>query len=225
VAEKATEVQLDVKGEVRDEQGRVIGRLRETIKVPSGGAETLAGRQVFYQSGVTLPPGRFVAKVVVRENTGGAIGSFEAPIVVPQMNGQGMKVSSVVMSTQVQKAAGGRSDNPLVRDGVQLLPNLTRAVGRNQKVYFYYEVYDPALAEQSPDLRTSLAFYRGGVKVFETPVVTRTAIDEPNRRAVVFQFEVPAEQFRPGTYTCQINIIDSIASAVAFPRVSFVVMD
>ena len=92
-------------------------------------------------------------------------------------------------------------------------------------MYFYYEVYDPALVEQSPDLRTSLAFYRGGVKVFETPVVTRTAIDEPNRRAVVFQLEVPAEQFRPGTYMCQINIIDSIASAVAFPRVSFVVMD
>ena len=72
VADKATEVQLDVKGEVRDEQGRVIGRIRETIKVPSGGAETLAGKQVFYQSGVTLPPGRFVVKVVVRENTGGA---------------------------------------------------------------------------------------------------------------------------------------------------------
>ena len=225
VAEKATEVQLDVKGEVRDEQGRVVGRIRETIKVPSGGAETLAGRQVFYQSGLTLPPGRFVAKVVLRENTGGGVGSFEAPITVPQMNGQGMKVSSVVMSTQVQKAAAGRTDNPLVRDGVQLLPNLTRAVGRNQKVYFYYEVYDAALTEQSPDLRTSLAFYRGGVKVFETPMVTRTAIDEPNRRAVVFQFEVPAEQFKPGAYTCQINIVDAIASTVAFPRLGFVVME
>ena len=225
VADKATEVQLDVKGEVRDEQGRVIGRLRETIKVPSGGAETLAGRQVFYQSGVTLPPGRFIAKVVVRENTGGSIGSFEAPIFVPQMTGPSMKVSSVVMSTQVQKAAGGRTENPLVRDGVQLLPNLTRAVGRNQKVYFYYEVYDPAVAEQRPDLRTSLAFYRAGVKVFETPVVDRTTIDEPNRRAVIFQFEVPAEQFKPGTYTCQINIIDSIASTVAFPRLTFVVME
>jgi VWFA-related protein len=225
VAEKATEVQLDVKGEVRDEQGRVIGRIRETMKVPSGGADSLAGRQVFYQSGVSLPPGRFVAKVVVRENTGGGVGSFEAPIIVPQMNGNSMKVSSVVMSTQVQKAAAGRSENPLVRDGVQLLPNLTRAVGRSQKVYFYYEVYDPALAEQRPDLKTSLAFYRGGVKVFETPVVDKTAIDEPNRRAVVFQFEVPAEQFKPGTYTCQINIIDSIASTVAFPRLTFVVMD
>ena len=225
VAEKATEVQLDVKGEVRDEQGRVIGRIRETIKVPSGGADTLAGRQVFYQSGLTLPPGRFVVKVVLRENTGGGVGSFEAPIVVPQLNAQSMKVSSVVMSTQVQKAPGGRSDNPLIRDGVQLLPNLTRAVGRNQKVYFYYEVYDPALAEQSPDLRTSLAFYRGGVKVFETPMVTRTAVDEANRRAVVFQFEVPAEQFQPGAYTCQINIVDAIASTVAFPRLSFVVLE
>jgi VWFA-related protein len=225
VAEKATEVQLDVKGEVRDEQGRVVGRIRETIKVPSGGAETLAGRQVFYQTGLSLPPGRFVVKVVLRENTGGGIGSFEAGIVVPQLTGQQMKVSSVVMSTQVQKAGTGRTDNPLVREGVQLLPNLTRAVGRNQKVYFYYEVYDPALAEQMPDLRTSLAFYRGGVKVFETPMVTRTAIDEPNRRAVVFQFEVPAEQFKPGGYTCQINIVDSIASTVAFPRLSFVVME
>ena len=225
VAEKATEVQLDVKGEVRDEQGRVIGRIRETIKVPSGGADTLAGRQVFYQSGLTLPPGRFVVKVVLRENTGGGVGSFEAPIVVPQLNAQSMKVSSVVMSTQVQKAPGGRSDNPLIRDGVQLLPNLTRAVGRNQKVYFYYEVYDPALAEQSPDLRTSLAFYRGGVKVFETPMVTRTTVDEANRRAVVFQFEVPAEQFQPGAYTCQINIVDAIASTVAFPRLSFVVLE
>ena len=101
VAEKATEVQLDVKGEVRDEQGRVIGRLRETIKVPSGGAETLAGKQVFYQSGVSLPPGRFVAKVVVRENTGGGFGSFEAPIIVPQLDPKQMKVSSVVMQPEV----------------------------------------------------------------------------------------------------------------------------
>jgi VWFA-related protein len=226
VADKATEVQIDVKGEVRDEQSRVIGRLRETIKVPSGGADTLAGRQVFYQSGLSLPPGRFIVKVVLRENTGGAVGSFEAPIIVPPLNdSKVMKVSSVVMSTQVQKAAAGRTDNPLVRDGVQLLPNLTRAVGRNQKVYFYYEVYDPALTAESPDLRTSLAFYRGGVKVFETPMVTRTMLDEAARRAVVFQFEVPAEQFKPGTYTCQINIVDAIASTVAFPRLSFVVMD
>jgi hypothetical protein len=106
---------------------------------------------------------------------------------------------------------------------VQLLPNLTRVVARDQKIYFYYEVYDPALADAIPGLRTSLAFYRGGVKVYETPLVERDAIDDAARRAVVFQFEVPASAFSPGTYTCQVNVIDAVAGRVAFPRLSFMV--
>ncbi len=224
VGEGAKMVTLDVRGVVRDEQGRTISNIKDTLEVPSGGAETLAGKQVLYQSGVTLPPGRFSVKVVVRENTGGGIGSFEAPIYVPQLRDNAMKVSSVVMSTQVQKATA-KSDNPLVRDGVQLLPNLTRVVTKNQNVYFYYEVYDPALVEQAPHLRTSMAFYRGDVKVFETPMVERQMIDDAARKAVVFQFEVPASSFKAGTYTCQINIIDTVATKASFPRVSFVVRD
>ena len=160
---------------------------------------------------------------MVRENLSGLIGSFEAPILVPQLRDQSMKVSSVVLSTQLQPAPANRANSPLVRDGQQLLPNLTRVVNRAQSIYFYYEVYDPALAEQMPDLRTSLAFYRGDVKVFETPLVERAVIDDAQRRAVVFQFQVPASQFTPGTYTCQVNIIDAVANRLAFPRLSFMV--
>ena len=219
-ADKAT---LDVRGQVRDEQGRVLGRIRETLTVPAAaGAVTLAGRQVLFQSGVVLPPGRFSVKVVVRENAGGTVGSFEAPLIVPQLRGDALKMSSVIFSTQVQPAAG-RQANPLVRDGVQLLPNLTRVVSRGQSIYFYYEVYDPQLAEQAPELRTSLAFYRGSVKVHETPVVDRTAIDEPGRGTVVFRFEVPAQSFQPGTYTVQINVIDAVGGRFAFPRLEFLV--
>ncbi len=212
---------LDVRGVVRDEQGRGVGRIKDTIELPAADAATLAGRQVLYQSGVTLPPGRYALKIVIRENAGGAIGSFESAIAVPQLRDAGMKVSSVVLSTQLQRVAPGRSNNPLVRDGSQLLPNLTRIVGRNQNAYFYYEVYDPALADAAPELRTSLAFYRGNVKVYETPVVERVLVDDAARKAVLFQFEVPATAFSPGLYTCQINIIDAVAGRVAFPRLTF----
>lgn len=221
----ATKVTLDVRGAVRDEQGRTVGRIKETVDIPAGTGPTLAGRQILYQSGVALPPGRFSVKVVVRENTSGTIGSFEAPIVVPQLRDAAVKLSSVVLSTQVQPAPRTGAPTPLVRDGVQLLPNLTRVVTRGQSVYFYYEVYDPALDGSTPELRTSLAFYRGSVKVFETPVVERARLDEPGRRAVVFQFELPASSFTPGTYTCQINVIDAVAGKVAFPRMTFVVRD
>jgi VWFA-related protein len=227
VGSGATKVTLDVRGLVRDEQGRTVGRLKDTLDVPTtagAAAPTLAGRQVIYQSGVSLPPGRFSVKVVVRENTTGTIGSFEAPAVVPQLRDATVKTSSIVMSTQVQPATRNPTNSPLVRDGVQLLPNLTRVATRGQRLYFYYEVYDPALADAAPQVRTSLAFYRGGVKVFETPMVERTTVDEPSRRAVIFQFEVPASGLTPGTYTCQVNIIDTVAGAVAFPRTTLQVI-
>ncbi len=224
VGQTATSATLDVRGVVRDEQGRTVGRIKDTVNVPSSGATTLAGKQILYQSGVTLPAGRYSVKVVVRENASGTIGSFEAPIFVPQLRDGGMKVSSVVFSTQVQQAAGKTSSgNPLVRDGVQMLPNLTRVVGRDQNVYFYFELYDPSLADAMPEVRTSLAFYRGNVKVYETPVVQREAIDDPGRKAMVFQFQVPATALRPGAYTCQVNVIDTIGGKVAFPRLSFAV--
>jgi len=218
------EATVDILGQVRDEQGRPIGRMRETLKFPGGGAASLVGKQVLYQSGVTLPPGRFSVKVVVRENASGTIGSFEAPVVVPELKQASLKVSSVVLSTQLQPWTKGRTDNPLVRDGVQLLPNLTHVVGTSQKLYFYYEVYEPATSDvAAPLVRTSLAFYRGKVKVLETPVVERSTIDAPDRKATLFQFELPAESLAAGLYTCQINIIDAVSSKFSFPRLTLLV--
>jgi VWFA-related protein len=215
---------LDVLGMVRDEQGRPVGHIRQTMDLATGAGTTLEGKQLLYQSGVTLPPGRFAVKVVVRENASGLMGSFEAMVLVPELKQSVVKVSSVVLSTQLQPLTGrARSDNPLARDGVQLIPNVTHVVGRDQKLYFYFEVYEPVSAEAGPDLRASLGFYRGKVKVLETPVAERTSLDAPDRRAAVFRLEVPAQAFKPGLYTCQVNIIDAAAGKFAFPRLAMLV--
>ncbi|HXD72364.1 MAG TPA: VWA domain-containing protein [Vicinamibacterales bacterium] len=214
---------LDVAGFIRDERNFPVGRIRDTMTVPPASTDAIASRQVLYQTGVTLPPGRFSIKVVVRENSTGQMGTFETKIVVPELKQSPVKVSSVVLSTQLQSAAGRKSSSPLVRDGVELVPNLTHIVSRTQKLYFFYEVYDPAEDAGMPAVRTSLAFYRGRVKVFETPAVERTAIDAADRHAAVFQFEVPADRFKPGLYTCQINIVDEVSSKFSFPRLEMYV--
>jgi VWFA-related protein len=216
-------VSLDILGIVTDEQGRPVGRMRETLKFPPAAGSTLSGKQVLYQSGVTLPPGRFGVKVIVRENTTGKIGSFETALVVPELKQAPVKVSSVVLSTQLQQGPRGRQTSPLVRGGIQLVPNLTHVVSKDQKLLFYYEVYEPAESEGGPQLRTSLAFYRGRVKVFETPVVERVLLDVTDRKAAIFQFEIPAGSFKPGLYACQINIIDAASGKFAFPRLAFYV--
>jgi VWFA-related protein len=214
---------LDVAGLIRDERGFPVGRIRDTLTVPPGRTGDLAARQVLYQTGVTLPPGRFSVKIVVRENADGRMGSFETPIVVPELKQASMKLSSVVLGSQVQPASSRKTLSPLVRDGVELVPNLTHIVRNDQTLYFYYEVYDPASESGAPQVRTNLAFYRGKVKVLETPVVERTRLDAADRHAAVFQFEVPAEKFKPGLYTCQVSVIDAVAGRFAFPRLQLYV--
>jgi VWFA-related protein len=222
-AKSTDKVTLDVAGFIRDERNFPVGRIRDTMTVPPASADSLGARQVVYETGVTLPPGRFSVKVVVRENTTGQMGTFETRLVVPELKQASVKVSSVVLSTQLQNVGGRKTVNPLARDGVALVPSLTHIVGRNQKLYFYYEVYDPALDNGMPQVRTSLAFYRGRVKVFETPIVERTMLDAADRRAAIFQFEVSAGSFKPGLYTCQVNIVDEVMSRFAFPRLEMYV--
>jgi VWFA-related protein len=211
---------LDFMGRVRDERGFQVGYLRQTMQLPSGSVGTVGSKQILYQSPVTLPPGHYSVKVVVRENVSGLMGSFEAAIVVPELKTAPLKVSSVLLSTQLAPAKDTK-DNPLIKNGEQLIPNLTHIAGKDQKLLFYYEVYDPAAADNAPDVRSSLAFYKGRVKVFETPVISRAQIDDPARKAAVFQLELPPGSLPPGLYTCQVNIIDSVAGKFAFPRLMF----
>ena len=248
---------VDVLGVVTDEQGRVVGRIRDTMQIPAAQAAALVGKQLQYQSGVTLPAGHFKVKVAVRENADGMMGTFEFPITIPDLKAEPIKVSPVVLSTQLRSMRGGgpggrggrggtpgglsdpagrgfnsrrggggpqwgnESPNPLLRNGQEIVQSLTHVVLRTQPMYFYFEVYDPASAAGgATKVRASLAFYRGRVKIFETPVTERLALDDSDRKAVIFQLQVPAAGLPPGLYTCQVNVIDEIAGRFAFPRLA-----
>ena len=173
-----------------------------------------------------MPPGTYELKVVVRENATGNMGSFDTPIIVPDLKKTPVKVSGVILSTQLGAVAPNyKTSNPLVQGSVEIMPNLTHVVSHDQKLYFYYEVYDPSEQDSHPQIRTSLAFYAGRskVKVFETPVVERTALDAPQRKAAIFKFVVPENSLKPGFYTCQVNVVDEVAGKYAFPRLDMFV--
>ena len=106
-----------------------------------------------------------------------------------------MKVSSVVLSTQLQPARPARKTlNPLVRDNMEIVPNLTHVVSQDQKLYFYYEVYDPTLSDSGAADADEPGVLPRKVKVFETPIVERTTLDAPTARPAIFQFAVAGRQ-------------------------------
>jgi VWFA-related protein len=213
---------LDLIGIVRDEAKRAVARLRDTVRV--NGTADLRRKNVQYRTGFTLPPGKYRLKVVARENQSGTFGSFESDIVVPDLRRNAVKVSSVVFGTQLETSARRDSPNPLSREGSELLPSVTQVVSTRQPLYFYYEVYDPARdAAGAPRLLTSVAFYSGATRRYETPLVEVKQLAASERGAAVFQLSVPANSLKPGFYACQVTLIDDVAGTFTFPRVAVLV--
>ncbi len=231
---------LDVMGQVKNSQGITVGNVRDTVKLALDAAQQVKRKNIQYSTGFTLAPGRYHLKFVVRENQTGNMGSFETDIDVPDMKKVPLKLSSVVLASQRTPNDAKNAQSPLVRDGQEWVPNVAHVFRQDQHLYFLYEVYDPAKAKgatesaASPGLvrreggpvhvLTSIEFLSGGTKVYETPTVTADAINDPQRDAVAFQFDVPLAQLKPGTYVCQVNVIDDAGGSFVFPRMAVRVM-
>lgn len=213
---------LDLIGVVRDEAKRAVARLRDTIKVDAG--QDVRRKNVQYRTGFTLPPGKYRLKVVMRENQGGSFGAFETDINIPDLRKAPVKVSSVVFGTQLELSPRRDTLNPLAREGSELLPSVTHVVSARQPLYFYYEVYDPArTAAGEVRLLTSISFFNGSTRRYETPLVEVKRVAAADRGAAIFQLSVPAATLKPGLYVCQVTIIDDVSGAFTFPRLALLV--
>jgi VWFA-related protein len=247
---------LDIIGEVLDELKRPVGSVRETVKLSLDASQEVRRKNVQYGTGFLLPSGRYRFKFVVRENQSGRLGSFETEFTVPDIKKARLKMSSVVLASQRQPATR-KTQNPLVRDGSELVPNIAHVFTSDQHLYFFYEVYDPArdkapepgstgrdparaaagqqanakdknkvaAVKNSIHLLTSIVLFNGKVKTYETPLVEARQLNVAERKAAVFQFDVPLNQLKPGLYTCQVNVIDDAGGTFSFPRLPILVRE
>ena len=229
--DKAT---LDVIGLVLDSEHHPVTRIRDTVKLAVDTSSEVRKKNVQYDTGLSLPPGKYHLKFVVRENQTGRMGSFEADLDVPDLKSRPLKMSSIVLASQLQPAKKGATPSPLIRDGSEIIPNVTHVFSSAQHLRLYYEVYDPGRANASaaPEvgqvkpgihLLTNVAFFRGKAKVFETSIVELTELNARDRKAGVFQLDLPLSPLKPGFYTCQVNVIDDAAGLFLFPRLAVLI--
>jgi len=229
--DKAT---LDVIGMVLDSEQRPVTRIRDTVKLAVDTSSEVRKKNVQYDNGLSLPPGKYHLKFVVRENGTGRMGSFETDLEIPDLKSQPIKISSIVLATQLQAAKKGATPNPLIRDGQEIIPNVTRVFSAAQHLLLYYEVYDPGRsnaeeraegeqAKRGIHLLTNVAFFHGQAEVFQSSLVELTDMNARGRKAGVFQLDLPLNQLRPGFYTCQVNIVDDAAGRFLFPRVALLI--
>ncbi len=226
--DKAT---LDIVGTVIDEVKRPIGRARETVKLNLDSAQQARQKNIQYTTSFNLPPGKYHLKFVVRENQTGRMGSFEADITLPEMKKAPLKMSSIVLASARQPS---KERTPLVRNGEEYVPNISHVFRQDQHLFLLYEIYAPSREklENQPkgtkpgiSLLSSLELIQGSTKVYETPVVKATAINVEGRDAVSVELDVPLAGLKPGSYICQLNVIDDAGGSFAFPRFAMLVRE
>ncbi len=231
---------LDFIGQIRDMKDQIKGQVADgiTIQLAQQTVTELNNRSIAYDTGFTVPPGAYKVKFLTRENETGKMGTYEKNIVIPDLAADqpsGIKTSSIVLSSQRQplKAAVGKADpnaktqdaNPLVEEGQQLVPSITRVFRKDQNLYVYMEVYDPTLgAEQKPSIAATLSFYRGKNKMFDSEPVYLDAFIPQRGQTLPVKFAVPLSRLPTGIYTCQINLVDENGHKFGFQRAEIKVL-
>jgi VWFA-related protein len=240
-AKQATE--MDFIAEVFDARNRSSAVVRDTIplKVNDTVAGEVTQKSIEYTTGVTLTPGTYKLKFVARENGMGKVGTFETPFTIPDLNSEKiLRTSSLVLSNQREAVAdqvGGVKNskkllaaNPLISDGKQLMPNVTKVFHPGQNMLAYIEVYDPTIPDFLPEnfrranIEASLALYRNNKKVFESPTVRANRLTESRDATLPVWLQVPLTNIRPGKYACQVNLIDDFGRKFSFERAAIAVL-
>ena len=136
-----------------------------------------------------------------------------------------MPISSVVLSSQRMEVRDALfnvavkdklpSVDPLVQDGLKLIPSVTRVFSTNRDMYVYLQAYERGQTSEQP-LVAFVTFYRGQNKAFETPPLPVTEGMDPKSKAVPLRFNLALSKLQPGKYDCQVTVLDPTSQKANF---------
>jgi hypothetical protein len=221
---------IDFIGEIKDEFGTTVTNLRDKvdIKLKGEAASRLASSPIQYDAGFTLLPAKYSIKVLARSAETGRIGTFQTDFIVPNLDKEVVRlpISSVVLGSQrvamedalfnagKTKTAKQQVANPLIDNGLKLLPSVTRVFSRSREMYVYLQAYERE-AESTQPLGVFVSFFRGQEKVYEMQFTVAEGMDQKSK-ALPVKLSVPLTSLSDGEYVCQISVIDPTVSKAAF---------
>jgi hypothetical protein len=194
----------------------------------------------------------------VRDDATGHIGTFQTTFVIPNLNKETKQVaiSSVVLSgyrqnvtdavysaTKGKEQAKQNAADPLIQNGIEMIPSVTRVFNKSKPLYVYLQAYQqpemlvasatppPAVgssgAAAAPPAPATPAFtpqpligfvtlYQGGKKVFETQPEEVAPNTASRLNVATFNFAINVGQLAAGKYDCQVTVLNPEDHKTAF---------
>jgi VWFA-related protein len=228
----AERTQIDFILEVKDDFGSTMQNIRDKVdtKLTERSAAEWAKRPIEYSTGFTLLPGKYVVKFLARDAETGRIGTYLSNFTIPNLDKEVKRIaiSSVVLSSQREDrqsavynaskgktAAAADAANPMISDGKELIPSVTRVFSKSRDMYVFLQAYERGATATQP-MAAFVTFYRGQTKAFETSPVAVTEGLDPKTKALSLRFDLALDQLQPGEYNCQVTVLDANGQKAAF---------
>ena len=194
------------------EPGRpVIDERRFEIRVPKGKLQELSNEPhswLHYGSQMSLAPGDYDWKVVVRDDVSGLMGSFQTQLRIPSFRNR-LGASSLLLTSRIDDAGGSpaarprpeRPENVLEVDGSRFFASAIKRFRHGDPIFALYDVYNagPEALASPPSAR--IALYRGNERVARPPVTAHQTVPEPKSNRLRFLTALSTSELSAGSYT------------------------
>src|SRR5262249_53663147 len=146
----ATRTTIEFSGEVKDAYGITVQDIHDKLDIAlsDDSVAQLASRQIQYETRITLLPGTYNVTLQARDAETGRAGTFQTSFAIPNLNkvDKQIPISTVVLGNQLvrfEQNAQTTNADPLVHDGLKLIPSVTRVFSKSRDLYIYLQAYEP----------------------------------------------------------------------------------
>jgi GWxTD domain-containing protein len=221
---------VNIFGKISTMTRRVVTNFEDTVTVDSP-AEYLASmsqRKSIYNKTMPLTPGTYRLNVVCKDVVAGNIGTYEAAITVPRMDGEKLMASNIVLADLIEhvptKSIGM---GQFVIGTAKVRPRVDDIFKRDEKMGIYFKIYNFGTTEgdnRIPSGEVTYEVIKNGTneKIFEASEDV-AKIPGASATQVTVEKLLPLNGLAPGQYTLKVKITDKNRNQVLTPSAQFTV--
>ncbi len=194
---------------------------------------------VVYQSRFAVSPGDYLLDLHLLDRDEGRYLHISEAISVPDFGNSGFSLSDVVLCNKVvdekeaRKISGLESTrdwltysdlNPLNADDLLLVPKPDLRFRRKEQLTIFFEVYQPSVVKDEPNVEVRLKLYRDGTEIVIAGVKNLRYLTEDPLVKISFAQSLSLAQLSPGRYELEVEVRDAHTGETATNSQSFEVM-
>ncbi len=227
---------IDIKGVLFDERGKVATGFNERINlnVKPENLNQIIKHGFNYRRMAGLQPGFYQARVAIREESSGRLGSAMNWIEVPDVKNKQLMLSGILLSEGGQEAFQGlanaseqsQSANSPASQSGSYSPQPSSASRRfkaGSDMDFLFFVYNGKIERNAVDLVSQTQLFSGSKLVYASPLTKLQIAPDLDLQRVPYGARFSLKSFAPGQYELRLMVIDRLAKTTAYRRVNFTI--